>query len=185
MNLEVLKNCALSVFLQQFSEPAVQQVYAVANAPALPAAAPIQKPDKAPATSAARSNSSDPTATDSDRKLDMDIVRKVNEAMESGAKMWMAYDGGSAPGVPRRVEIQRWVNEPLLFRALCGRSGTEKSWATRKVIDIRSEQWTIESNKSTDAPATKESADTHKSVSTPVPADTEPKAAPAPQVENA
>ena len=71
----------------------------------------------------------------------MEVVRAINEAMHTGKAVWLSYDGGSNPRMPRKVEVLRWVNEPLLFRAICGHSGTEKSWAARKVVEIRHEYW--------------------------------------------
>jgi DNA polymerase III epsilon subunit-like protein len=110
MTLEVLKNCAMTMFLEEH----VGYAGADMNPPV------AEKVD------------SNPT------------IEKLNEAMKGDVDIWISYDGGSNPLVPRKIKPTKWVHEPWMFEAFCHQGQCDKNFSQRKIREIRDKEWTIE-----------------------------------------
>ena len=71
------------------------------------------------------------------------ILREIVAAMERGLDVWISYDGGGSPRVPRKIKPTKWVHEPYLIEAFCYRSQTNKQFRQRRILDVRDQEWTV------------------------------------------
>lgn len=71
------------------------------------------------------------------------ILREIVTAMEQGLDIWISYDGGGSPRIPRKIKPVKWVHEPYLIEALCYRSQTNKQFRQRRILDVRAEEWSV------------------------------------------
>ncbi len=105
MNIDVLKNCAMTIFLEEHHGLAL-------------------KPEPSP---------------EQDR---MDkVIALLSDVMQKKEDVWIAYDGGSNPLIPRKIRPIEWVHEPWMFKAWCYQSRCEKNFTQRKVTEIRYNDW--------------------------------------------
>lgn len=72
------------------------------------------------------------------------FLKDLKDSMAGQQDIWISYDGGTNPLVPRRIKPLRWVSEPLLIEAYCHQSQTNKNFAIRKIVDIRNQEWQVE-----------------------------------------
>jgi hypothetical protein len=183
MNIEILKNCTLTMFLEEHCglnlmppAPVIPTLLtqtdvnnnklntkSLAAATAAAAASPGQKNNQAAANAAStryvscnpsvcllllrNNNSSSPTharvallccclfrfAVKVDVETKESITNKLTQAMKAKARIWMQYDGGQNPRIPRCVIPLSWVYYPNLFVAVCRQSRRAKHFARRKV----------------------------------------------------
>ena len=57
--------------------------------------------------------------------------------------MWISYDGGSNPGIPRKIKPVKWVYEPWLIEAFCHQSQMNKQFRQRRIREVRTEDWAV------------------------------------------
>jgi DNA polymerase III epsilon subunit family exonuclease len=110
MNIEVLKNCSMILFLEENTgyDSSVE-----ANMP----------------QESAGSES---------------ILDKIDSNIISKDDVWISYNGGTNPMIPRRLKMERWVNKPFILSAYCYQSQIVKNFSAGKIIDVRSEYWEIQ-----------------------------------------
>ena len=110
MTLDVLKNCAMTMFLEEH--------VGYAGADTLPQ----QKEQK--------------TVTNP-------IIEQLRKAITDKKDIWISYNGGSNPKVPRKIKPLKWEHEPWLIEAFCYQGQCNKHFAQRKICEIRNEEWEI------------------------------------------
>ncbi len=77
------------------------------------------------------------------------ILRELVEAMNQEADVWISYDGGGSPCVPRKIKPVKWVHEPYLIEAFCYRSQKNKQFRQKQIVDIRGQEWPLTSDDET------------------------------------
>jgi DNA polymerase III epsilon subunit-like protein len=77
------------------------------------------------------------------------ILRELVEAMNQEADVWISYDGGGSPCVPRKIKPIQWVHEPYLIEAFCYRSQKNKQFRQKQIVDIREQEWTLSTDDET------------------------------------
>jgi predicted DNA-binding transcriptional regulator YafY len=110
MTLEVLKNCAMTMFLEEH--------IGYAGVDTLP-----QHKEQRPATTP--------------------IIETLNKAIADKQEIWISYNGGSNPQVPRKIKPLKWLHEPWLIEAFCYQGQCNKQFAQRKICEISNEEWEI------------------------------------------
>lgn len=103
MTIDVLKNCSLTLFLEQHENYAKY------------------KPEKADENSS--------------------IIRAIEEAMVRQKDVWISYNGGSIPIIPRKIQPLRWIERFYKIEAFCYNSHIKKFFSIPKIIDIRDDEW--------------------------------------------
>jgi DNA polymerase III epsilon subunit-like protein len=71
------------------------------------------------------------------------VLREIVVAMEQGTDVWISYDGGGSPCVPRKIKPVRWVYEPNLIEAFCYRSQKNKKFRQKQIVDVREKGWML------------------------------------------
>jgi hypothetical protein len=100
------------------------------------------------------------------------IKDTLSECMSQQKSVWISYNGGGNPGKPRCVAPLKWIRYPILFAAMCKNSNTEKNFSTSKVLEIREEQWTVETPVTPNTTPVSSTATTTPAVATSEPAST-------------
>ncbi len=70
-----------------------------------------------------------------------EIINTLNMAINNKENIWIRYDGGSNPLVPRQIKPIKWEYENNKLIALCHQSQANKFFIRRKIIEIRKECW--------------------------------------------
>lgn len=78
------------------------------------------------------------------------ILREVVAAMAGGQDIWISYDGGGSPRVPRKIKPVKWIYEPNLIEAFCYRSQRNKQFRQKRIVDVRDQEWTLASDDEAD-----------------------------------
>ena len=112
MTLEVLKNCAMTMFLEEHVGYAGKD--AIIDF----------KEDVS--------------------KITNPVIEQLRKAIADKQEIWISYNGGSNPQVPRKIKPLKWENEPWLIEAYCYQGQCNKQFAQRKICEIRNEEWVIE-----------------------------------------
>jgi DNA polymerase III epsilon subunit-like protein len=76
-----------------------------------------------------------------------EIANAIDRAIENGESVWINYDGGSNPLVPRQISPIRWEHRKYKLEAFCHQSQTHKFFSQRKIVEIRKECWEVEEEK--------------------------------------
>lgn len=105
MTIEVLKNCSLTLFLEQ------QTNYG--------------------------------KYTTKPAKEDSRTIKIVDQAMREKRDIWISYNGGTIPLVPRKILPKRWSDKPYMVEAYCYNSNKKKYFAVSKITDVRDREWSI------------------------------------------
>ena len=111
MTLDVLKNCAMIMFLEEHSGYAEDVVREEVT--------------------------SETTYTN-------EVIQAIDSALNSKADIWISYNGGSNPLVPRKLKPDKWVYSPWLLEAYCYQSQMNKRFTQSKIVEIRNDEWKIE-----------------------------------------
>jgi hypothetical protein len=96
-------------------------------------------------------------ASDYDRSRLTQVRQQLWNAMSDRSKVWISYNGGSVPLVPRCITpVVFGVTSPSksttssgantkhkLFRAVCHNENTIKSFNVMKVLEVRAEPWVL------------------------------------------
>jgi DNA polymerase III epsilon subunit family exonuclease len=110
MNIEVLKNCSMILFLEE-------------NA----------------------GYDSSEEVTESRKSVNHNpIIDKIDSSISGSGDIWISYNGGSNPLIPRRLRIERWIKKPFMIEAFCHQAQIKKKFSASKIIDIRNEAWDVE-----------------------------------------
>ncbi len=112
MNLDVLKNCAMIMFLEEYA-----------------------------------GYSSDAAADKTEQKANgytNEVIQAIDLAIENKESIWVSYNGGANPLVPRQLTPVKWIYYPFKLEAYCHQSQTNKNFTQSKIVDVRNEQWEIE-----------------------------------------
>jgi DNA polymerase III epsilon subunit-like protein len=70
-------------------------------------------------------------------------IKLLADAMAAQQDIWISYDGGSNPLMPRKIRPLRWVFEPWLIEAYCHQSQVNKNFTFRKIAEARQQEWTV------------------------------------------
>lgn len=73
-----------------------------------------------------------------------EISHMLITSIDKGESVWISYDGGSHPLVPRKIKVNKWVHEPHMFEAYCYQSQSAKNFSYKKIIEIRESEWNLE-----------------------------------------
>ncbi len=71
------------------------------------------------------------------------VLDAVNQAMSEKRDIWISYDGGSNPCIPRQIRPEKWVHELRLLEAFCHQSQINKNFTRRKIVEVRNEEWAV------------------------------------------
>lgn len=69
------------------------------------------------------------------------LLHALNRAIYAKRTVWVSYDGGAVPLVPRPISPLRWVHFPRMFLAFCHGCQEERNFAFRKLVELRDERW--------------------------------------------
>lgn len=72
------------------------------------------------------------------------MIDKIDSSISGTADVWVSYNGGSNPLIPRKLRINRWINKPFMIEAFCHQSQINKKFSAIKIVDIRNETWDVE-----------------------------------------
>jgi len=169
MTIEVFKNCCLTWFLEQMVVPKASvppsgspkarksrasplrnssnppgQVKTQSVEPVSPVS-PYKAPQNADHT--VISNSS-PTAypSPSAHKIEItqvnsSIVAAINAAISTEQMVWISYERGSKPKLPRPIVPLKWIAGNVKFEALCKLDNMPKFFVIARVLEVRNERW--------------------------------------------
>ena len=166
MTIEVLKNCALVIYLEEHFDFMNFGMPIIAAGDAKAAGAGEAKADAAAAeskapTEASSQKSPGPTGSDASKpkrgrprkssgdKLSpeyqamatrvQDLKTRLNDAMKNKDKVWIKYNRGSNPGLQRPIAPIGWSG--YLLKALCLQTGIEKKWRVDRIMDLTTAEW--------------------------------------------
>lgn len=71
------------------------------------------------------------------------VIQAINNAMENEQSVWISYNGGSKPLIPRQIKPIRWEHKNYKFSAFCYQSRSNKYFSQNKIMGIREECWKI------------------------------------------
>lgn len=71
------------------------------------------------------------------------IIQAINNAMGNERSVWISYNGGSTPLIPRQIKPIRWEHKNYKLSAFCHQSKSKKYFSQHKIMELREECWKI------------------------------------------
>jgi predicted DNA-binding transcriptional regulator YafY len=81
-------------------------------------------------------------ASEQDEKITV-----IDKAIEKNESIWISYEGGQNPLVPRQISPVKWEHRKYKLVAFCHQSQTQKFFSQRKIVAIKKECWEVEKEK--------------------------------------
>jgi DNA polymerase III epsilon subunit family exonuclease len=77
-------------------------------------------------------------ASEQDEKITV-----IDKAIEKNESIWISYEGGQNPLVPRQISPVKWEHRKYKLVAFCHQSQTQKFFSQRKIVAIKKECWEV------------------------------------------
>ncbi len=115
MTLEVLKNCALIMFLEEHTGYAIETI-----------------------------EDSELLKSGEEVVYTKEVIKLLDSYIASNSDIWISYNGGTNPLIPRKIKPGKWIHYPWMLEAYCFQSQTNKNFSQSKIVEIRNAEWIIE-----------------------------------------
>ena len=78
------------------------------------------------------------------QNCDNEIIQTIDTSITNKQSIWISYNGGSNPLIPRQIKPIRWGNGKKKFSAYCHQSQSNKFFIAKKIKEIKKACWDIE-----------------------------------------